>query len=394
MCLVTLTMSAQRKVISQAKEYIKKGNNLEKAEQLMRDLLKDSTNRDNEKIWLTLFDAEKKQYAQGNEKLYLKQQYDTTALFNNTMKMFNTLESFDSVCVSLSKKDKGKNPYRKKHSQFLHSIRRNLYNGGTFFINHKQYDKAYSFFDTFIDCARQPLFSAYNYNETDTLMSVAAYWAVYCGYKMKNPKATLHHSYLALKDKQHYHLMLQYLAETYKMEDDTARYAQTLRDGFNSYPTFPYFFPHLVEYYSERLDWKSALSVCNQALQADSKSKIFRFAKSTVLFNTAKYKECISICDSLIKEDPNFAEAYLNVGLSYYNQAVDINKKSKLSSKDRQNMRQLFEQALPYLEKYRKMAPDQTSLWGVPLYTIYLNLNKGEQFEEIDKLLKETKKSK
>ena len=35
----------------------------------------------NKKIWNILFDAVKKQYEQGNEKLYLKQAYDTAQLF-------------------------------------------------------------------------------------------------------------------------------------------------------------------------------------------------------------------------------------------------------------------------------------------------------------------------
>ncbi len=37
---------------------------------------------------------------------------------------------------------------------------------------------------------------------------------------MKNSRATLHHSYEALKDTVHYNYMLQYLAETYKLDQD------------------------------------------------------------------------------------------------------------------------------------------------------------------------------
>ena len=68
LCL-SLSAYAQKKDIAQAREFVKKGNNLPTAEQLMSNLLKDSANRRNDKIWLTLFDAQKKQYEQGNEKL-------------------------------------------------------------------------------------------------------------------------------------------------------------------------------------------------------------------------------------------------------------------------------------------------------------------------------------
>ena len=49
--LLPLTLSAQKKEMSQAKQWIKAGNNLENAEQSMRKLLTDSANRRNDKIW-------------------------------------------------------------------------------------------------------------------------------------------------------------------------------------------------------------------------------------------------------------------------------------------------------------------------------------------------------
>ena len=57
--IVVCSVQAQRKDISQARQWIKHGNNLEKAENSMSNLLKDSTNRNNKKIWITLFEAVK-----------------------------------------------------------------------------------------------------------------------------------------------------------------------------------------------------------------------------------------------------------------------------------------------------------------------------------------------
>ena len=47
--------------------------------------------------------------------------------------------------------------------------------------------------------------------------------------------------------------------------------------------------------------------------------------------------------------------------------------------------------ALPYMEQYRRMAPNDQSRWLLPLYTIYLNLNMGKEFEEMDNLMKAAK---
>lgn len=385
---ICLQINAQKKEISLAKDNIKKGTNLEHAESSMANLLKDSANRNNEKIWLTLYEAQKKQYEQGNEKLYLKQDYDTAKLFLSVKKMFQTLEGLDSVDAQTDKKGRVKLVYRKKHAAMLDVHRRNLYNGGAYYVNKQNFKEAYNFFDMYLNCSIQPLFTGYKYDETDKNMPSAAYWAVYCGYKLQDPKATLHYAYWALKDTVHYQYMLQYLAETYKMEKDTMRYVSILEEGFKKYPRFPFFFPRLIEYYTKNEQYDAALSLCDKALQVNDSSNLFKFTKSSVLLSLKRYKECIDLCDSVIAKDSTIHGAYLNAGLSYFNQAVEADKALKQTDKQKKEIIQLYKKALPYLEKYRKMVPDEKSLWGLPLYTIYLNLNMGKEFDEIDKLLK------
>lgn len=385
---ICLQINAQKKEISLAKDNIKKGTNLEQAESSMANLLKDSANRNNEKIWLTLYEAQKKQYEQGNEKLYLKQDYDTAKLFLSVKKMFQTLEGLDSVDAQTDKRGRVKLVYRKKHAAMLDVHRRNLYNGGAYFVNKQNFKEAYNFFDMYLNCSIQPLFTGYKYDETDKNMPSAAYWAVYCGYKLQDPKATLHYAYWALKDTVHYQYMLQYLAETYKMEKDTMRYVSVLEEGFKKYPRFPFFFPRLIEYYTKNEQYDAALSLCDKALQVNDSSNLFKFTKSSVLLSLKRYKECIDLCDSVIAKDSTILGTYLNAGLSYFNQAVEADKALKQTDKQKKEIIQLYKKALPYLEKYRKMVPDEKSLWGLPLYTIYLNLNMGKEFDEIDKLLK------
>ena len=381
-------LNAQKKAISQARSYVKSGSNLQKAEQMMEELLADSANRGNKKVWLTRFDAVEKQWSAGNEKLYLKQKYDTAEFFNLTQKMFRILEGLDSVESIPDHKGRVRMEYRKKHAGFLDGHRRNLFNGGMFFVSRRDYKSAYSFFDDYIGCAYQPLFSGYGYAEKDTLLPRAGYWAAYCGYKMGDTKATLHHTYLALKDTSKRKPMLQYLAETYKAEGDTARYLGTLREGFADYPTFTFFFSRLVRHFAAGQDWKEVLAVSEEALQADSASHLFLFSKSGALLNMGRYGECIAICDSLIARGDSVPEVYLNAGLGYFNQAVDIEKDGAGGKKARAAAAALFRKSLPYIETYRRLAPEADDKWGLPLYTIYLNLNMGREFDEMDRIVR------
>jgi len=377
----------QKKTMTQVKDYIKSGKNLDKAEKLMTDLLNDSSSRGNEKIWLLLFESQRKQYDQGNEKLYLKEKYDTTALFLVGKRMFDTLEGLDSLDRLPDARGKVKLKYRDRSAELLNIYRPNLFNGGVFFMKKHDFSRAYDFFDTYINSAVKPMFARYQYAERDKRLPEAAYWASYCGYKLEKPQLILRHTYQALKDSVHLPYMLQYLAETYKLEKDTARYVQTLKDGFSKYPKFPFFFPRLIDYYSHIGAYDEAMKSCDEALQTDSVNTLFRYAKSSLLLTMGRYKQSFAISKALIAENDTLADAYLNAGLALFDQAVELDKKTQSGSKKYNQILELYRKAMPYLEKYRAMAPDQKDKWALPLYTIYLNLNMGKQFDEIDKLI-------
>ena len=381
--------SAQKKEIQTAKDQVKAGKNLDQAAASMKKLLADSANRTNRKIWTIYFDAVRKQYEQGNEKLYLKQKYDTAQLFNYTRQLFEVAFQYDSVETVPDKKGRRDFEFRKGHSDYLAHIRSNLYNGGIWFLNKKKYPDAYKFFDCYIECASQPMFKQRNYGEKDKHLPTAAYYAVYSGYKMKDPKATLHHSYEALKDTVHYNYMLQYLAETYMLEKDTARYVASLKEGFKRVPTFPYFFPRLVEYYVVRNQLDSAMTVVNEALTVVPDSDVYLAAKSNLLLEQGKLQECIEVSKKVIEVNQKLGDPYYNAGICYFNLAVEQDKNSHNSRKVKEQVEANYKKALPYLVKYREMEPKEQGKWAFPLYTIYLNLNMGKEFDEIDKVMKQ-----
>lgn len=389
MLMSPVAASAQKKEIQTAKDQVKAGKNLDQAAASMKKLLADSANRTNRKIWTIYFDAVRKQYEQGNEKLYLKQKYDTAQLFNYTRQLFEVAFQYDSVETAPDKKGRRDFEFRKGHSDYLAHIRSNLYNGGIWFLNKKKYPDAYKFFDCYIECASQPMFKQRNYGEKDKHLPTAAYYAVYSGYKMKDPKATLHHSYEALKDTVHYNYMLQYLAETYMLEKDTARYVASLKEGFKRVPTFPYFFPRLVEYYVVRNQLDSAMKVVNEALTVVPDSDVYLAAKSNLLLEQGKLQECIEVSKKVIEVNQKLGDPYYNAGICYFNLAVEQDKNSHNSRKVKEQVEANYKKALPYLVKYREMEPKEQGKWAFPLYTIYLNLNMGKEFDEIDKVMKQ-----
>lgn len=388
--IAALGCFAQKKDISSAKDMVKNNRDLPKAEMMMRTLLNDSNNRENTKIWDVLFDAVKKQYDNGNEQLYLKNKYDTTQLFVNARKMFEVYAAFDSIDARPNSHGQSRPKYRKKHAAFLLNYRKNLYTGGLFFVKKQAYADAYTMFDTYLECLSCPLFSESGLSvEKDANAHNAAYMSLFCGYKLNSYDKTMRYLDLALQDTANLNNKYQYLAETYRSVKDTALYVKTLEQGFGKFPTSMYYFPRLFDhYFNLHGNLSHAMNLCDQALKADSTNTVFLLAKSSLLLESQAYDACIDMCDKLIARNDSLADAYLNAGLTFYNQAIKYDANILEARKNRSKQRQLYKRAMPYLQQFRKLRPEEQAKWGLPLYTIYFNLNMGKEFDEIEKIIK------
>lgn len=378
---------AQKKEIAQAQTYIKSGKNLDKAEADMRKLLGDSVNRRNMKAWQTLTEAIRLQYEQGNEKLYLKQQYDTASLFITNHRMFLAYEAMDSIDALPNNKGKVEPKFRKRNAAYLDGYRMNLYNGGIYFIAKQKYSTAFDMLDAYINSAYQPLFSAYKYDIKSKYALSAAYLATLCGIKLSDNALALKHAKEALQYIPGRENTMQSLANIYNNMKDIVRYKETLKQGIKEFPKSEYFFTRLVDLYNNANKTDSALYVVDKCLENDSLNTLFLYAKSTIMLNTGNYDNCIYISDKLISLNDSTSEAYYNAGVAFLNKAFEAEKKA--SKKSKPTITKFYKNSLEYMERYRALAPNQKDKWAPALYNIYLNLNMGKKFEEITKILQQ-----
>ena len=381
--MMSAACCAQKKQIGEARTILKSGKNIEQAEKLMTDLLKDKANENNTRIYDIWLQAVEKQYLAINEKMYVKQKVDTTNFFNLAKRMFVVAERLDSIDAKPDKNGKVNPEYRKANAAKMSAYRPNIYYGGAHHLKKGDFKTAFDFFEMYLDCDRQPLFTGYDYMYKDPKMGEVAYWATYCGYRLNDPLLVLRHAATAQRDEQKLEYTLQYMAEAWdKLEDDSMCIA-TLWQGFKKYPASNYFFPRLMDTYNRRGNYLMADSVVNEALKTDTLNELYLFAKSMVMLNLKKYGDCLKFSDQLIKLNPNLPDIYYNGGLACLNIAQRMD-----SRKYKKQVKKMYEKARPYMEKYREMAPDEVDKWAPALYRIYFNLNMGKQFDEIDKLLR------
>ena len=387
--VMTVSISfAQKKELSQARSYIKSGKDYDKAEKLMTDLIaKDSASRQNKKVYATWYESVLGQYQQINEKIYLQQKYDTATVYTLLNRMYRVAESLDSLDAKPDEKGKVKLEYRKSNADQLDKLRRNLYFGGTYNVRRSKFKEAFGFFETYIDAARQPLFTAYDYAKNDSSMATAAYWATLAGYRMKDAERTLRYSNMALTDASRAVYIRQYICEAYLWQNNEEAYLKALEDGFEHHPEYAYFFPRLGDYYNKHGQIDKTLRLSNEALAKYPDRSLFLLAKSVALLELDRYDECIEVSNKLISKEPELPEPYFNIATCYLNQALELEKKNE-PRLYRQKLTDLYTKARPQMEQYRKLAPNDQKRWAPALYRVYLNLNMGQQFEEIDRLMR------
>ncbi len=297
---------------------------------------------------LTLLVAQKKIYDAQNEKAYLKQKYDTMTLFSALKNMFTTAETLDSLEMKLAGNttSKHKVKYRIRHAEILNEYRSNLYAAGIFFFNKQDYQRALDYYETYLNCASQPLFADYHYRDTDTTLFDATYGAMAAASALMLPDKVISLSELALK-KHDREEVLMLLLDAYREKKDETNLRRILTYGLAEYP----------------------------------QSMYFRYSKSLQDLIDGNLDNAISISKEIISEDPMLPRPYYVAGLAC------LRKIDRYGAKEKKHKKELYLQALVYLEKYKELSPTENRSWAPLLYRVYYNLNLDAQFREMERLL-------
>ena len=345
-------------------------------------------NKDKAEIFYTAAKLYESSNSVENRKAYLKQQYDTAMFFNTLLNMYEQLRLCDSVDAVPNAQQKVKLKYSKKTYDLRQKHIKNILNGSKFFLRKGDYASAYGYIDAFYTNTT---------SKRDSLLYRLAYQAALCGYLTNQPKHTLKYIDKAIEaasrgDKP---ILQEYKVRTYALLKNDSLWVRELHTGVNLYPEYDYFFVNLIDWYNSQRMTKEACELADSLIQVVSAEKaIYWYTKCKMKLMENDYEACIQFADSTIKRDPAYVDAYYNKGISYLNMAVikkdtacnDI--KDKRFAEDRKAIHELYAQAMPCMEKVRELQPDMVDRWASPLYRIYLNLNKGKEFDEMDKILK------
>lgn len=386
---------AQMKSVKEAKNAASSSTpDLNKAEQLINEALKNPESKDEPETWNVAGLIQKRISEEEGKKAILHQAFDTLKQFNSALNMFQYFSKCDELAQIPDEKGKVKNKYRKANSATLMNERSNLINGGVWHFNANRNKEALSFFSTYVESASYPMLADKNLAQTDTLLAQIAYYATLAASKSEDQDAVIKYAPTATADKDNGKFAIQLLADAYKAKGDTVAWAKTLEDGITKFPGDDYFFANLIDYYNNSNQTAKALEFVDRMLAKDANNKLYLYVKGYLYYNIKDYDNAIELFKKAIAVDPEYAEAYSNIGLSYLLKAQAYADKAPTDVNDpaykeaQTALKKYYEEAKPYYEKARQLKPDEQDLWLQGLYRVYYNLEMGPEFEEIEKLMK------
>ncbi len=384
-------------VIRTAKESIKKRQKLpDTAKALLEEAAKvETTNRDRAECYRLAAECHRQIHLQENTKLYLHQAYDTALFFSSLLEMFRLSEQADSVAMQPD--ERGRTPHVKlrRSRDYLQPYRQNLLNGGKWQLMHHRPADAFRYFDTYIHLADTPPFAADSLLKTDPQMPQVAYLATYMAHEAQMSDAVVRHSPLAKRaEGQQVEFIQEYLCRAYQTKGDTLEMIVNLREGLHEWPQHEFFFSRLLDHYALTGQFKAGLAVADSMLTVDEKKPLYWYARSLFLLKLHEDSKAIVACDRCIELDSTYVDAHYNKGIAALNLAVAYARTACTDitnpqcQRDLEVLRSLYQMARTPMETVRRLQPDATDRWAAPLYRIYLNLNMGREFDEMDRLLK------
>ena len=363
-----------------------------KAQQLIDAALINAETKDDAATWDAAGQIQKRINEEEMKNAFLQKAYDTMTVYNSILKMYEYFLICDELSEVPNEKGKVKNKYRKANAASMLAERPNLINGGIESFNRHDSESALKFFGTYIESASYPMLNEKgSIAETDTLMPQIAYYALLAANNSENNAAIIKYAPIAVNDKENGAVAMQLWAEALK--GDTVKWVQTLQDGILKFPENQYFFANLVDYYSASNQPEKAMDFADSMLAKEPNNKLYLYVKAYLYHNMKDYDNAINYYKKTIAADPEYAEAYSNLGLVLLMQAQDVSDAATTDinnpkyASDQATIKKMYEEALPYYEKVRALRPDQKDLWAPGLYRIYYNLNMGPQFEEIESIM-------
>lgn len=337
-----ISLSAQKKVVNNAESLMEK-NELAKAYETIQPALTNDETKDQPNTWFVK--------AQILQKIAVSPDSVLKKSFENAPKeAFETYKKVNEVDV--------KKKFDKKVNMQMEELARGAAVYGSEAYGVQNYAKALEMFELFLEIYKNPVFN--NFVDTSMIFN--------CGIAANNAKnydKAIEYFKKAADYKYNGGVTFSLLKSAYLSKGDSAQALVVLKQGFELFPNDLTLIVDLVNYYLVGGQAQEALNYLNMAKQKDPNNTSFYFAEGTLYEKINDIDKAVAAYLKASEIDPKNFNAYYNLGVVYYNNAVKIFDKAS-SEKDDAKYNELNNQgneelkkSIPWLEKAHSIDPKE-----------------------------------
>lgn len=185
-----------------------------------------------------------------------------------------------------------------------------------------------------------------------------------------------------------------FLKDKYFEIGDTTQGVEILSEGWRRYPENQPVLIALINYYLLSGKEEEALEYLRIAQENDPANLSFIFAEATLYDKTGNVEKALENYNRCIEIDPNYFNAYYNLGVMFYNKAVELYKAADeiRAPKEYEEAKAaadvVLAESLPYIEKANELEPGDPGTLET-LKTLYYRLQMTEQYEAVKKQIED-----
>ncbi|MDR1222521.1 MAG: tetratricopeptide repeat protein [Tannerella sp.] len=400
LCLLASVSFGQKKAVSEALKLAKDATkpNFVEARTKINEALTNEETKNEAKTWYTAGQIEDLQFTAENTKQMVGGQPDEATMYNALMNIYPYFVKAIELDNLPDIKGKVKPKFAKDIKSILKANSPYYMNGGAYFFEQKDYKKSYEFFNQYIEIVDSKLMKEGEKpaETVDSTYIFANYYATITALQLDDHTTAIEALKRASKIDYKRNDMIQYLADEYKNIGDTANMEKTLEEGLAIFPKESYFILNLVGVYINSNRNDKAIEYINTAIKNEpDNAQLYDVAGRVYESSLKDYVKAEEFFKKAVELDGENAEMQSNLGRVYFNQGVtqldnanDIADVKKYNE-EKEKAKDLFRKALPYFEKAYQLNPEASDN-KMALRSIYYNLDMGDKYEEIDKVMNES----
>lgn len=184
------------------------------------------------------------------------------------------------------------------------------------------------------------------------------------------------------------------LKEEFMTIKDSTAAIRTLEEGYHKYPDTTLILIELVNFYLTTDNVEEGLKYLELAQEQEASNPSIYFAQGTLYEKLGEKEKAMDFYNKAIEVDPEYFNAYFNIGALYYNKAVEMYEEANLIenleayNEAKAKADEALKLAIPPMEKAYEINPEERAPLET-LQTVYYRLQMMEEYEEVKKKLEE-----